>query len=70
MKRVKNYLPAILGWMAAIGFICLFLGTSTSDYYVMELRQTEPEYVWQLITVGVVLMVPAAINAFFNFTNE
>ena len=52
----------IKGVSAVIGFILAFGAVGTSDYYNLELHQTEPEWVkWQII-FGVALMLPLLIS--------
>lgn len=48
--------------MGVIGFILIFSGISTSDYYVIELGQPEPSYVWTTIIIGVLLVLPTAVH--------
>lgn len=59
MKRILRY---ITNTLLVIGVILAFLAVSTSDYYVIELGQKEPQYVWTLAIVGVVLMIPGAVR--------
>lgn len=60
----------IRGLMGLAGFICIFLGVSTSDYYVMELRQDEPAYVWWTIGIGLALMIPAIAFSIYDELKE
>ena len=59
MKRILRYITNAL---LVIGVILAFLAVSTSDYYVIELGQKEPQYVWSLAVVGVVLMIPGVVR--------
>lgn len=63
MKRILRHITNAL---AAIGIILAFLAVSTSDYYVIELGQKEPQYVWTVAIVGVVLMIPAVVRMFLD----
>lgn len=56
--------------MAAVGVILIFGGAGTSDYYVMELGQSEPARVWTLMLVGCVLIVPTIIHAIIEELKE
>lgn len=35
---------------------------STSDYYVLELHQSEPAHVWYMLGIGIVLALPTAFH--------
>lgn len=63
MKRILRYITNAL---LAIGVVLAFLAVSTSDYYVIELGQKEPQYVWTVAIVGVVLMIPAVVRMFLD----
>lgn len=54
-KCVRN----ILG---VVGACLLWTMVSTSDYYVLILKEPEPGYVWPLIYLGAVLMLPTVIH--------
>lgn len=59
-----NYLWKIVRpTMAVVGGVLVYCGISTSDYYVMELGQTEPASVWWTIGIGLGLMLPTLIHA-------
>ena len=49
--------------MAIVGGILVFGAIGTSDYYLIELGQSEPSYVMTTILVGVVMMLPTLIHA-------
>ena len=48
--------------MAIIGIMLIFGGVGTSDYYLLELGQPEPNGVWTTIFIGFMLVVPTAIH--------
>lgn len=50
-------------FLACISF---YVAASTSDYYVMELGQKEPESVQMLITFGLVMLIPCVIYSALN----
>lgn len=52
--------------MAFIGVCLIFGAISTSDYYLMELVQDFPDYIWKMMLIGIVLTVPATIHAIFG----
>lgn len=52
--------------MAVVGFILIWGGFSTSDYYVIELRQAEPTYVWRTVAIGVLLILPSVIRVIIS----
>jgi hypothetical protein len=62
MENIKRIWAGVRGCLVAIGIMCWFAGASTSDYYVMELGQSEPGSVHRLFIVGTVLMIPMAIH--------
>lgn len=43
---------------AAVGFALLYGAVSTSDFYILELRQAEPDSVNTMLIWGAVLMLP------------
>lgn len=47
--------------MAAVGAAIMFGAISTSDYYMLELREPEPSYIWPKIMIGCVLVLPVII---------
>lgn len=49
--------------MAVAGVALIYLGASTSDYYTLELRQPEPDYIWVTIVLGIILMLPSVVHA-------
>ena len=44
-----------------LGFILFFMGMSTSDFYVIELGQSEPAGVWGMIIIGFLMVIPKLI---------
>lgn len=48
--------------MAVIGGFLVYGGISTSDYYTLELGQAEPTYVWIIMFIGILLMIPTVIH--------
>ena len=48
--------------MAFAGCFLIYAAVSTSDYYIFELCQPEPDYIWKLINIGVVLTIPAIVH--------
>lgn len=56
--------------MAVVGAILIFGGVGTSDFYVMELGQSEPAKVWTGIIIGCVLFMPTIIHAIFEELKE
>lgn len=44
--------------MAAIGAALTFGAIGTTDYYLLELKQTFPTLIWVQLIVGIVLMMP------------
>lgn len=49
--------------MAVAGFTLMYLGASTSDFYTLEVRQPEPDYIWVVIPMGIILMLPSVVHA-------
>ena len=47
---------------AAMGLMLLFIGVSTSDYYIIEQGVPEPDHVLPLILIGLAMMIPAVIS--------
>ena len=59
-----NYLWKIVRpLMAVVGGLMVFGAVGTSDYYVLELGQTEPSRVWTTLWVGLLLMAPTFLHA-------
>lgn len=59
---MKKYLKIATNALCAIGFVLAFLAISTSDYYVIELGQPEPQYVMRLLFVGIAMMLPTVLR--------
>lgn len=66
MKRIWQTVNALLG---ICGFACLFLATSTSDYFVVELGVEEPSYIRTMLIVGFLMVIPAIASAIYYETN-
>ena len=66
IKKRNIYFDLIRKAMAFIGVCLIFGAISTSDYYLMELVQDFPDYIWKMMLIGVVLTVPATIHAIFG----
>ena len=49
--------------MAFAGCFLIYAGVSTGDYYLMELGQPEPDYIWNVVNIGVALVIPSLIHA-------
>ena len=48
--------------MAIIGIVLIFGAAGTSDYYVLELGQSEPSSVWITLTIGLLMIVPLVFH--------
>ena len=62
--RIICYLLAFLGFIVLLGAI------GTSDFYIIELEQTDPEYVWTWVKVGVTMMIPMAVSVCLDLWKE
>lgn len=60
MKKLWKVLREL---MAFAGVFLIFASVSTSDYCVLELGQSEPDYIWSLIAIGFALIIPALVHA-------
>ena len=47
---------------AIVGVLLIYAGASTSDYHVIEMGQSTPNYAWRLMLIGAVLMIPTVIH--------
>lgn len=56
--------------LAVIGVLLMLGAVGTSDYYTMELGQTEPASVWSTIAVGFILIVPSVIHSIYTYYKE
>lgn len=56
--------------MAVIGIFMVIGAVGTSDYYVMELGQSEPESVWKVIWIGAALMLPTFLHIIYENVKE
>lgn len=66
---MKQILKFIRRAIAVIGTFLVFSAISTSDYYLIELKQNEPGYIWTMMAVGFGLMLLAVICKIFE-TNK
>ena len=57
--KIAKYIRATL---SVIGATLICFGVHTSDYYVVELGQTEPARCWWMIGIGLLLFVPAVVR--------
>ena len=62
MEHIKRIWAGVRTCLALIGIMCWIAGASTSDYYVMEVGQSEPDTVHRLFIVGAVLMIPMVVH--------
>lgn len=67
---MKFIMKFIWGAMAIIGAFMMFGAVGTSDYYVIELGQSEPAFVWRTAIIGCIMMVPATIYLIKKETDE
>lgn len=67
---MKNIWGWITGIMAAGGGLLAFGAVGTSDYYVIELGQEEPEGLWVRMVIGFALMVPFIARAIYKEWKE
>lgn len=67
---MKNIGGWITGVMAAVGGLMAFGAVGTSDYYVIELGQEEPEGLWVRMVIGFALMVPFIARAIYKEWKE
>lgn len=63
---MKTLLKVLRNLMSIIGFILIFGAVGTSDYYTIELKQSEPDRVWVLIIIGFALLIPAILHGIFG----
>ena len=67
---MKNLWSVLRTTMATIGIFLVGLGITTSDYYVIESEQSEPSYVWKMIVIGIILLLPVAVHAIQHNHNK
>lgn len=67
---MKKALRITANVLLVIGLILVFFAVGTSDAYVIELGQKEPQYVWKVMWTGIGLMVPAVIKMLLDGRNE
>lgn len=44
--------------MAIIGAVLAFGAIGTADFYLLELKQNYPDYIWVQLFIGVAMMMP------------
>lgn len=47
---------------AVVGGFLIYAGTSKSDYHVIELGQSTPDYAWRSMFIGAILLLPTVIH--------
>ena len=57
--KIAKYIRSTL---SVIGAVLIYCGVSTSDYYVLELGQTEPARCGWMIAIGLLLFIPAIVR--------
>lgn len=67
---MKSAWRIIRGLLAVAGGILMFGGVGTSDYYLIEMGEAEPAYVWTYIFVGAAMMFPAIFSMFYSMYKE
>ena len=67
---MKNAWKIIRNLLAIAGTVTILGAVSTSDYYVMELGQAEPVMVWKSLIIGALMILPAAIDIFYDIYKE
>lgn len=67
---MKSAWRIIRGLLAVSGGILMFGAVGTSDYYLIELGQAEPAYVWPYIFIGAAMMCPAIFSMFYTMYKE
>lgn len=67
---MKSAWRIIRNLMAVAGGILMFGGVGTSDYYLIEMGQAEPAYVWPYIFVGAAMMCPALFSMLYAMYKE
>lgn len=63
---MKSAWKIIRSLFAIAGAIMILVSASTSDYYVIELGQSEPVYVWWCMIIGAVMFAPMFIYVLFH----
>lgn len=56
--------------MAVIGIVLVYLSASTSDYYVLTLKEPEPGFVLPTMLAGAALMLPMIIPIIREYLKE
>ena len=64
MWKIIRNLSAILGAVFLMGAV------GTSDYYTIELGQTEPSSVYRNLIIGFILVLPLLVNTIYDMYKE
>lgn len=67
---MKSAWRIIRNLLAVAGGILAFGAVGTSDYYLIEMGEAEPAYVWTYIFIGAVMMCPAIFDMFYAMYKE
>ena len=59
---MKNLWKVLRVLMAFAGVFLIYAALSTGDYYILELGQPEPDYIWNIVNIGVILALPALVH--------
>lgn len=60
---MKSLWKAVRTILAVVGIALIFGGVGTSDYHLMEMGQTTPSFAWDMVLVGIILLLPAVVHA-------
>ena len=60
---MKSLWKAVRITLAVVGIVLILGGVGTSDYHLMEMGQTSPSFAWEMMLVGIVLLLPAVVHA-------
>lgn len=66
---MKQILKFIRRTIELIGALSVFFGITTSDYYVLELEQNEPNYIWGMMIGGFIMILIAVVLKIFETDN-
>lgn len=67
---MKSAWRIIRGLLAVSGGILAFGAVGTSDYYLIEMGQSEPAHVWTYMLIGAAMMCPAIFCMFYTMYKE
>ena len=67
---MKSAWLIIRNLLAIVGAIIICGAVGTSDYYVIELIQPVPMYVYKYMVIGAIMMLPLALNIIYNAYKE